>query len=84
MSPVTTRLKVLKTGEKQEKGLQKSEDKIPGITSLSDIPLIMIGESLVVLWANDMAKDLFKGDMVGQKCSKIFHNINKTKKEVRA
>jgi PAS domain S-box-containing protein len=56
-----------------EEALLESEGKLAGIVdSVTDL-MIMVDNQFNIIWANDIAKNLFGRDMVGKKCHSIYH-----------
>jgi len=56
-----------------EEALLESEGKLAGIVdSVTDL-MIMVDNQFNIVWANDIAQDLFGRDMVGKKCHSIYH-----------
>ncbi len=48
--------------------LQESEEKLAGIIGAVTDHMFMLDEQLNIVWANEVARDLFGRDLVGKKC----------------
>ncbi|MEW6291588.1 MAG: PAS domain-containing protein, partial [Thermodesulfobacteriota bacterium] len=65
------------TGKMQaEKALRENEEKLAGIVdSITDL-MIMVDEHFNILWANDLAVNFCRRDLVGEKCYAAYHKKN--------
>ena len=60
-----------------ELSLRESEEKLAGIIASITDHMSMMDDSQNIVWANDVAKDLFGPDLVGEKCYSAYHRYNK-------
>ena len=60
-----------------EKALRENEEWLAGIISSLPDHMSMLDEQQNIVWANDIAKDLFGPDLVGKKCYKAYHGHDK-------
>ncbi len=68
-----TETKYLKRVAKSAEALKKSEEKLAGIVESVTDEMIMVDEQFNIVWANDIAKNLFRPDLVGKKCYEAYH-----------
>ena len=57
--------------------LQESEEKLAGIIGAVTDHMFMIDEQLNIIWANEVARDLFGRDLIGKKCYAVAHGRDK-------
>lgn len=63
--------------KRAEEALRESREKLQGIiTSVTD-HMSMIDEEYTIMWANDIAKELFGPNLVGKKCYRVYHGYLK-------
>ncbi|MCJ7617787.1 MAG: AAA family ATPase [Desulfobacterales bacterium] len=60
-----------------EQALRESEEKLAGIVDSVTDCMLMIDEQFTVVWVNDIARELFGSDVVGQKCHAALHSQDK-------
>ena len=60
-----------------ELSLRESEEKLAGIIASITDHMSMMDDNQNIVWANDVAKDLFGPDLVGEKCYSAYHRYNK-------
>ena len=58
--------------KRAEHALRESEEKLAGIVDSVADHMLMIDEQYNVVWVNDVARELFGPDVVGQKCYTAF------------
>ncbi|MBW2674520.1 MAG: GAF domain-containing protein, partial [Deltaproteobacteria bacterium] len=63
--------------KRAEQSLRESEEMLAGIVDSVADCMLMIDEQFTVLWVNDVARELFSPDVVGQKCHAAFHRRDK-------
>jgi PAS domain S-box-containing protein len=56
-----------------EEALRKSEEKLNAMLKSIGDHMSMIDRSLNIMWANDIAKEIFGEDIVGKKCYEVYH-----------
>jgi len=59
--------------KKAEKELQKSEEKLTNMLGSISDHMSMMDKDLNILWANETAKKIFGGDIIGRKCYEVYH-----------
>jgi len=72
-----TEAKYLKQVAKSAEALRESKEKLSGIIDSVTDHMIMLDEQFNIAWANDVAKELFGADLIGNKCYKIHHGRDK-------
>ncbi|MBN2488154.1 MAG: PAS domain S-box protein [Methanosarcinaceae archaeon] len=56
--------------------LQQSEDKLEGIVNSVTDPIFMVDEQFTIIWANDIAKSVYRADMIGEKCYSVCQKLD--------
>lgn len=59
--------------KQMEKALRESEEKLAGIVDSITDHMSMLDEEHTIVWANEVAKQLFGPDLPGQKCYSAYH-----------
>ncbi len=59
--------------EKTNAEIQDNANKLLAMLESVGARMTMIDKNLTIIWANDIARQLFGNDIVGQKCYKAFH-----------
>ena len=72
-----TKAKYLKEIAVGAEVLRESEEKLSGIIESIIDRMSMIDEQYNIVWANDVAKELFGPDLVGKKCYSTYHGQDK-------
>lgn len=72
-----TETKYLKEIGKSTEALRKSEDELAGIIASMTDSMSMTDEEHNIVWANEVAKDLFGPDLVGKKCYSAYYQYDK-------
>jgi PAS domain S-box-containing protein len=60
-----------------EKELRESEEKLAGIIASVTDHMSIIDDKHNIVWANDIAKELFGPDLLGKKCYSSYHGYDK-------
>jgi len=60
-----------------EYALDKSEGKLNAMLQSIGDHISMMDKDLNIIWANDIAKEIFGNDIIGKKCYKVFHGKEK-------
>lgn len=60
-----------------EKALLAGEERLEGIIASLTDHMSMLDEQNNIIWANDVAKDLFGSNLVGRKCYSAYHGYDK-------
>lgn len=60
-----------------EEKVRASEQKLAGIVESIKDAVIMVDEQFNIVWANNIAKDLFGEGLVGKKCYMAYHGRDK-------
>ncbi len=63
--------------ENQTKDLKKVNEKLDGIIKSVTDHMTMIDEEHNVVWVNDVGKNLFGENVVGNKCYRVYHGSEK-------
>ncbi len=58
--------------KKAEIALKKSEEKLNAMLSSINDYMVMIDRGFNIIWANDIAKDTFGQNIIGEKCYAVF------------
>jgi PAS domain S-box-containing protein len=56
-----------------ERALAESEQKLAGMLNAVTDHISMMDDQYNIVWANDVARELFGSDLVGKKCYQIYH-----------
>ncbi|MCK4727501.1 MAG: PAS domain-containing protein, partial [Desulfobacterales bacterium] len=56
---------------------RESEEKLAGIIASVTDHMSMMDEQHNIVWANDVARELFGPDLVGKKCYSTYHGYDK-------
>lgn len=59
--------------KRAEEALRESEGKLTGIVDSVTDQMIMVDEHFNIVWVNDVARALFRPDLVGKKCYFAYH-----------
>lgn len=59
--------------KRAEEALRESEGKLTGIVDSVTDQMIMVDEHFNIVWVNDVARALFRPDLVGKKCCFAYH-----------
>lgn len=60
-----------------DEALRESEEKLAGIIASVTDHMSMMDEQHNIVWANDVARELFGPDLVGKKCYSAYHGYDK-------
>ena len=60
-----------------EKALIAGEERLEGIIASLPDHMSMLDDQNNIIWANDVAKDLFGSNLVGKKCYSVYHGYDK-------
>ena len=63
--------------KRAEKALRESEEKLAGIIASVTDHMSIIDDKHNIVWANDIAKELFGPDLLGKKCYSSYHGYDK-------
>ncbi len=72
-----TETKYLKEIGESTEALRKSEEELAGIIASMTDRMSMTDEEHNIIWANEVAKDLFGPDLVGKKCYSAYYQYDK-------
>jgi len=64
-------------GKLAEEAVKESERKLSAMLQSVGDHMSMMDKDLNILWANDVAKELFGDDIVGKKCYEVYHGRDK-------
>ena len=63
--------------KRAEEALRESEEKLAGIIASVTDHMSIIDDRHNIVWANDIAKELFGPDLLGKKCYSSYHGYDK-------
>jgi len=63
--------------KRAEEALRESEEKLTGIIASVTDHMSMVDKQHNIVWANDVAKELFGPDLAGKKCYSAYHGFDK-------
>lgn len=64
-----------------EQALRESEEKLSGIINSISDQIIIVNEQLNIVWANDVARQLFGPELIGKKCYTVYSRRNQPCKD---
>ncbi|MBW1759431.1 MAG: response regulator, partial [Deltaproteobacteria bacterium] len=64
-----------------EKALRQSEEKLSGIINSISDQIIIVNQQLNIVWANDVARQLFGPELIGKKCHTVDSRRNQPCKD---
>jgi len=70
--------------DEQTKDIKKVNEKLDGIVKSVTDHMTMVDEEHNVIWVNDIGKNLFGEDVVGNKCYKMYHGSDRPCQECLA
>jgi PAS domain S-box-containing protein len=59
---------------KMEKRIKESEGKLSAMLQSIGDHMCMVDNDMNIIWANDVAKEVFGSDIVGKKCCEVYHH----------